>query len=85
MVFAGSALEEVELPPSVTELEPETFAECKCLARVLLPEGLECIGNRCFWKAGIRQITLPRTVQHIGEDAFGNTGLRTLSASGDNQ
>lgn len=31
---------------------------------------MECIGEQCFSSSGIEEITLPRSLKEIGENAF---------------
>ena len=37
-----------------------------------MPEGLESIGEKWFEDASFREITIPRTVKSIGNEAFYN-------------
>lgn len=40
------------------------------LKALILPEGLEEIGDYAFWGAGISQLALPKSLKRIGERAF---------------
>ena len=48
-VFEESALERVGLPPTLKRIEYSAFEDCKNLRNISLPDGLECVGKRCFW------------------------------------
>ena len=37
---------------------------------VVIPEGIEKIGNHWFWGSGIESVTVPASVREIGPDAF---------------
>lgn len=44
-VFEKSAVEEVVLPSTLKRIEYSAFEDCGHLKDIVLPEGLECIGN----------------------------------------
>ena len=51
------------------KLEDNTFYECKNLTSVTLPEGLESIGNKCFYDTNIKTIIVPKNT-NIADSAF---------------
>ncbi len=56
------------------------FAECKGLSTLRLNSGLKKIGAHAFYNAtGIQSVTIPSTVESIGERAFKNTGMWNTS------
>lgn len=56
------------------------FAECKGLSTLRLNSGLKKIGAHAFYNAtGIQSVTIPSTVESIGERAFKNTGMWNAS------
>lgn len=68
------------------QLHNEAFAECSRLSRVLLPEGLESVGARCFQGCGVRELTLPKSVSAVREGAFAMCrGLKTLSVQNESR
>lgn len=75
-VFAGcSKLTKVEFCNDchLKTIRVSTFAECRLLAKVELPNGLETIENEAFnGCVSLKTITFPRTVTCIGRDAFRN-------------
>ena len=72
----------VVIPEGVTEIPAYCFAGCRHLCSVTLPESLVTIGERAFNKAyyagatvaDIREIYIPKGVQHIDDYALGFRG-----------
>ena len=73
-VFENSALERIRLPSTLKRIERRAFMGCGNLKRVLLPEGLEYIGRRCFYSSGLDKITLPPGIKMVGFKAFQDCG-----------
>ena len=59
------------------EIGSEAFSGCRNLNSVVLPENLKEIGNRLFYEAGIRSITIPDGVETIDDESF--YGTKNLS------
>ena len=74
-VFEGSTLGSAVLPFTLRRIEYSAFCHCGCLKSVVFPEGLEDLGERCFAQSGLRQISLPRSLRRIGEDALDSPRL----------
>ncbi len=54
------------------------------LQSVVVPDGTEEIGERCFARMGIKSVTLPSTLKKIGKEAFsGCNGLQTILCASD--
>lgn len=78
--FVGAAIATLTVPPLVTVLPAEAFAEIQPVyndatgeelpINIILPQNLTKIENRCFMRAGIKQITIPDTVTEIWDMAF---------------
>ena len=56
-------------------IENWSFGDCYCINSVILPSGVRIIGKSAFcgaggWSTYIKSITLPDTVQQIGDRAF---------------
>ena len=70
--FKNSEVESVAVSASVKEIGSDTFYNCRNLKQVTftLGSGLEKIGSRCFCKAGIEQIVLPKGVAEIKDFTF---------------
>lgn len=65
-------LETLNMPQGVTEIGNRTFGGCKSLD-VELPPQLERIGDKAFYRSGIKNAILPDTVRSIGSGAFEQT------------
>ena len=65
-VFCASAIETIKLPSTLKRIEAETFSLCKNLKSIDIPNGVEYIGEECFQKSRIKEITLPSTLKEIG-------------------
>ena len=74
-VFEGSTLGSVVFQSTLKRIEYRAFCHCGCLKSVIFPDGLEGLGERCFAQSGLRQISLPRSLRHIGEDALSSPCL----------
>ena len=78
--FGGAVIATLTVPPLVTVLPAEAFAEIQPVyndatgeelpINIILPQNLTKIENRCFMRAGIKQITIPDTVTEIWDMAF---------------
>ena len=79
---------DVTIPSSLQRIEESAFSQCYGLKSVVLPEGLISIGNYAFWACGFydgmstvyessnfTSVTLPSTLQEIGEGAFGSCSV----------
>ena len=51
-------------------IEKYAFYCCSSLRSICLPEGLKCIGERCFFRSGVEEITIPSSVTTIEGEAF---------------
>ena len=68
VIFKGNKLRELE----------NTFYGTTNLKNVVLPEGLEVIGDFCFENSGIQKLKLPKSVKRIGVNAFHESGLESI-------
>lgn len=68
--FEGSGVKTVKLPDTLKIIERDVFREFTNLRRILLPEGLEVIGERCFQGSELKKITIPSVVSTIHNNAF---------------
>ena len=67
-----SSLVSIEIPNSVTILEPYAFFCCRSLKEVTISNKITKIEQSVFEYCGIEGITIPSSVTEIGEYAFGN-------------
>ncbi len=70
--FSYTAIEEVKIPPNVTEIGSHAFRECDQLKKVVLPTGLKRIQGGAFFNCDqLSSIELPDGLEYIGAAAFG--------------
>lgn len=70
-VFSNcKSLRFVNIPGSCTVIGEKAFLECGSLAEINLPESLRYIKTSAFKGSGLKQITVPGTVEKIGDDSF---------------
>ncbi len=68
------------VPAGVTTIGPNAFGNCRKLTGIVLPEGLQAIGQYAFGLTNIASMTIPSSVITIYEDVFsGNTSLTSLT------
>lgn len=68
----------VRVPNCVDNIGPEAFAYCSHVTDVILPEGLQYIDRKAFYRSGIKTISLPDTLFSIGELAFAGSALESI-------
>ena len=76
--FNGIGITEIVIPNTVKHIGESAFSYNQSLVSVILPEGLETIGNYAFYGTGIESIVIPTTVTTLGYSALGNTKLKSL-------
>lgn len=75
-----SSLSSVKIPGSVKTIMDNTFVECSSLKTVTIPNSVTCIGKSAFQYSGITKLSLPNSLETIGDCAFlGCSGLSSLS------
>lgn len=82
--FSGCQIESVILPDSLKEIQYSAFEYCKNLKHVILGNGIIRIGNRHVKSifAGcesLKHIDVPPQVNIIGEEAFADSGLESIT------
>lgn len=56
-----------------------TFSNCQSLESIVIPDGVEEIGNEAFSDCtNLKQITIPASVTYIGKDVFVDCGEVTI-------
>ena len=73
---------EVTVPQNVKYIQQEAFAFCTHVTGVILPEGIEVIAKRAFYRSGIRSIRLPASLKRIEACAFAGTSLESIDIPG---
>lgn len=75
-----TALEEINIPDGVTELQDNLFQRCQNLTNISIPNSIETIGQEVFENCNnLQNITLPYGLTSIGDNAFASTGFQYLS------
>lgn len=71
------------LPESTKAIETEAFYGDTSIREVVLPEGVETIGERAFANSGVTKVNLPETLTYIAPDAFaGCDGVTVIVVAG---
>ena len=68
--FGCEKLASVTLPGTLTEIGGSTFYGCKSLTSIDIPEGVTSIGASAFEGSALMAITLPQSLESLGEGAF---------------
>ena len=68
--YQCTRLESVELPATLTKISNYAFNACMSLKRVIIPEGIEQIGQNCFTATQLSEVVLPSSITSIGNSAF---------------
>ena len=66
------------VPDTVREIGDHAFDNAVKLQGILLPDGLERIGNYAFANSGLVMIELPEALEYIGDYAFFSTNIRSV-------
>lgn len=75
--FVNSAIQEVEIPDSVTIIDRKAFSDCKSLQSIILPDSITSIDEYAFANCdSLQSIGLPNSIKSIGLYAF--YGCRSL-------
>lgn len=61
---------EISIPDTVEIIDDKAFAGLANLKKVTMGKAVREIGNQAFSKTAIEAITLPASVEYIGENAF---------------
>ncbi len=78
--FAGSEnLKSVTLPDNLKSIGYSAFRGCIALETIDLPEGLTVIESASFYQSGLKNVTLPSTMEYIGGYAFEASALETAT------
>ncbi|MDO5539829.1 MAG: leucine-rich repeat protein [Eubacteriales bacterium] len=71
--FKGCAnLEQVTLGAKVTSIGASAFEGCSSLYSIDYPSSLRTIGSKAFYGCAFSYVTLPGTVESIGDNAYGS-------------
>jgi hypothetical protein len=65
-----TSLLEVRFPDSITEIQSYAFSDCTSLSEVRFPDSITEIQDYVFAKTAIKNLTLPKNLEKIGECSF---------------
>lgn len=68
--FAPVGLTSYEIPAGVVKMMPSVCAFTPELKSIVLPDGLEEIGDMCFKASGLESVTIPASVKSMSQYAF---------------
>lgn len=68
--YQNTALTNFKMPASIKNIGFKAFYEDGALTYVAFPEGLVSIGTQAFINTGLKEVTLPKSLDSIGEGAF---------------
>jgi hypothetical protein len=68
--FTCESLTGITLPNSITEIEKGIFLWCRSLTELALPSSVKKIGDEAFHSCASLRITIPNSVEIIGEKAL---------------
>jgi hypothetical protein len=68
--FSCTNLKSVVFPSSLKSIGEHAFRKCKRLCSVQLPYGLKTIDDYAFMDSGVRSVSIPESVVHIGDNTF---------------
>lgn len=74
--FAGTAVENIVLPSTLTMIDSKAFEECKKLKEIILNDGLKTISGFAFYLTkNLSKISIPDSVKYIGSECFAYSGI----------
>lgn len=74
--YAGNTnIKKIIIQKGVTEIPDGAFQGCWALEEVQFPEGLKRIGAKAFNGTILQIVTLPSTLEYIGDEAFLNSSM----------
>ena len=68
--FAPVGVTSYKVPSGVVKLMDAVFARTPELKSIVLPDGLETIGDMCFLASGLESVTIPASVKQLAHYAF---------------
>lgn len=74
--FAGTAVENIVLPSTLTTIGSKAFEECEELKEIILNDGLTTISGFAFSQTkNLSEISIPDSVKYIGSECFAYSGI----------
>lgn len=73
--FYGSGLKKIDIPDSVTDIEPLAFKGCSNLEYIHLPDGIKIIYGESFLSSKITELVVPDKVTTIEPEIFTTSSI----------
>lgn len=73
------SLKEIILPGALASLRHQAFAGCTQLTKIIIPGTITSFESETFANSGLKEVTLKNGIREIGEGAFGNTPLTSIT------
>lgn len=81
--FKCTSLQSITIPDSVTEIGSNAFSGCASLKEVKLGSGVKVISSYTFRDCeNLESVTFSEGLETVGDEAFLNTSVRTLTLPG---
>jgi hypothetical protein len=83
-MFAETAVEHVEIPDNVRDIDDCMFLRCSFLKSVVIPDSVKYIGRKAFaYCTALENITIPEDIKEIQTDTFrGCKSLKSVTIIG---
>ena len=78
LFYGCSSLANIEIPANVDTIDMNAFTSCTSLEQIELPNTLRLINHAAFEYTGIKSLTIPQTVDSIGQLAFYTSSIEDL-------
>lgn len=79
-LFRGcEKLVQVSLPTQLAKIGENAFRDCKALPSIILPESLTSIDNNAFRGTSLTQLTLPASIQSLGEKIVEKCKMQSIT------
>ena len=78
LFYGCSSLANIEIPANVDTIDMNAFTSCTSLEQIELPNTLRLINHAAFEYTGIKSLTIPQTVDSIGQYAFYTSSIEDL-------
>ncbi len=79
--FGNGDVISVKCPDTLVEIREKAFINCSELKNVELNDGLVSLGEGAFMTTGIESISVPDSVESVGEMVFSGTELKEVKLS----
>lgn len=80
--YDNTALQIANIPSSLKAIPEYAFYNCSSLVEALFPSSITSIGDFAYYNNGFSSLTLPSTVQTVGESAFRNASKLKYASVG---